>query len=162
MCSWGERRQVWINESLFPSWYSAEQTQSLQEAAPEEYPKGTGNVPIPSRAPSPALPSAAMAQLWLTLFRDVPQVLVATCGPEITQAELSNHPPIMETHPWQHLQILPKEELFSGTGQRALENPILLDALPGITKIKSGLRLTCSVSPCCIFPLLSRASSEWL
>lgn len=95
----GGRRQVWINEFLFPSWHSAEQTQSLQEAAPEEYPKGTGNVLVPSRAHSPSLPSVAMAQLWLTPFRDVPRVLVATCGPEITQAELSNHPPVMEnTH----------------------------------------------------------------
>lgn len=157
----GETRQVWTNESLFPSWYSAEQTQSLQEAAPEEYPKGTGNVPIPSRARSPALPSVAMAQLWLTPFRDVPQVLVPTCGPEITKAELSNCPPVIETHAWQNQQTLLKEELPSGTGQRALENAILLDALPGITKIKPELGLACSGSSC-ILPLLSRASSEQL
>ena len=84
-----------------------------------------------------------MAQLWLTLFRDVPQVLVPTCGPEITQAVLSNCPPVMET--WQNQETLLKEELPSGTGQRALENAILLDALPGITKIKPELGLACSV-----------------
>lgn len=119
--------------------------------------RGTGNVPIPSRAHSPALPSVAMAQLWLTPFRDVPQVLVPTCGPEITQAELLNCPPVMET--WQNQKTLLKEELPSGTGQRALENAILLDALPGITKIKPELGLACSVFPSCILPLLSRAAS---
>lgn len=97
-----------------------------------------------------------------TPFRDVSQVLVPTCGPEITQAELSKHPPVMQTHPHQHLQILPKKGLSSGTGQRALENTILLYALTGITKIKPGLVLAHSVSPSCILPLLSRASLEQL
>lgn len=65
---------VCINKSFLPTWYPAEQSQSSQEAAPEEHPNGTGNVPVPSRAPSPAPPSAAMAQLWVTPSRDAPQV----------------------------------------------------------------------------------------
>lgn len=134
----------------------------MQDVAPEEHPKETGNVPIPSRTCCPALPSVAMAQLWLTPFKDVTQVLVSTCGPEIAQAELSKRPSVMQTKSHQRLQILPKEGLSSGTGQRILENTILLDDLPEITKIKPGLVLVHSVSPSCILPLLSRASLEQL